>query len=128
MQQDSRMMGLHCPSPGSSLLRILRNMVKLSTRVTLNELRSPPPSGRAKLIISAKTMRMLGSIKVMKGFVYLILSSTWGAHTTQFHSNRYRLVESDDRDLIRLAVFLTTVTQLIRELFLSLMCILVILA
>lgn len=61
------MMGLHWLSPGSSLLRMMRNMVKLSTSVTLKELRSPPPSGRAKLTMSARTMRMLGSINVMKG-------------------------------------------------------------
>lgn len=72
------MMGLHWLSPGSSSLRMMRNMVKLSTSVTLKELRSPPPSGRAKLTTSAKTIRIVGSNNVMKGLRYLILSETWG--------------------------------------------------
>lgn len=70
------MMGLHWLSPGSTLLRMRRNMVKLSTSVTLKELRSPPPSGRAKLIMSARTIRILGSISVMKGLRNLIDSET----------------------------------------------------
>lgn len=51
-------------------------MVKLSTSVTLKELRSPPPSGRAKLMMSARTIRILGSIRVMKGLRNLIDSET----------------------------------------------------
>lgn len=53
-----------------------RNMVKLSTSVTLKELRSPPVSGREKLIMSARMIRMLGSISVMKGLRYLMLRET----------------------------------------------------
>lgn len=67
-------------------MRMMRNMVKLSTSVTLKELRSPPSSGREKLITSAKTSRILGSINVMKGLRYLILSATWGVWQKEFHS------------------------------------------
>lgn len=79
---DWRMMGLQWLSPGIASLRMTRNMVKLSTSVTLKELRSPPPSGRPKLITSAETIRIVGSSKVMKGLRYLILSATW---QTEFH-------------------------------------------
>lgn len=70
------MTGLQWPSPGSMSLRMTRNMVKLSTSVTLKELRSPPVSGREKLIMSARMMRMLGSTSVMKGLRYLMLRET----------------------------------------------------
>ncbi len=76
VRADWRMMGLHWLSPGSSSLRMMRNMVKLSTRVTLKELRSPPPSGRAKLTTSARTIRTEGSSNVMKGLIYLMLNDT----------------------------------------------------
>lgn len=51
-------------------------MVKLSTSVTLKELRSPPVSGREKLIMSARIIRILGSMSVMKGLRYLMLRET----------------------------------------------------
>ena len=70
------MMGLHELSPGNVSLRMTRNMMKLSTSVTLKELRSPPVSGREKLIMSARMMRRLGSISVMNGLRYLILRET----------------------------------------------------
>lgn len=73
---DWLMMGPHSLSPGSWSLRISRNMVKLSTRVTLKELRSPHLSGRAKLTMSARMSRMLGSSSVMKGFCSRIFKIT----------------------------------------------------
>lgn len=76
------MTGLHLLSPGSMSLRMMRNMVKLSTSVTLKELRSPPVSGREKLIMSARMIRMLGSISVMKGLRYLMLRNTFREGTS----------------------------------------------
>lgn len=80
------MMGLHWVSPGSMSLRMMRNIVKLSTSVTLKELRSPPSSGREKLSTSAKRIRILGSINVMKGLRYSTLRETWGVWRTEFQS------------------------------------------
>lgn len=66
-------------------------MVKLSTSVTLKELRSPPVSGREKLIMSARMIRILGSISVMKGLRYLMLRATCRHRT----SVRYWCVHTD---------------------------------
>lgn len=85
MWADWRMMGLQELSPGSISLRMLRNTVKLSTSVTLKPLRSPPPSGRAKLTISARRIRILGISNVTKGLVGLILKFTWGTWQTKCH-------------------------------------------
>lgn len=85
------MTGLHLLSPGRMSLRMTRNMVKLSTSVTLKELRSPPVSGREKLIMSAMMMRMLGSISVMKGFRYLMLRET----CTHGTSLQYQCIHTD---------------------------------
>lgn len=66
-------------------LSMTRNMVKLSTSVTLKVLRSPPDSGRKKLIMSARMIRMLGSISVMKGLKYLMLRETFRHKTSVWY-------------------------------------------
>ena len=70
------MMGLHWPPPGSRSLRMMRNMMKLRTSVTLNEIRSPPPSGREKLTTSATMISILGRTRDRNGFSDRIFSDT----------------------------------------------------
>ncbi len=50
--------------------------MKLRTKVTLNELRSPPSNGRAKLTRSASSISPLGRIRVIKALKGLIDRAT----------------------------------------------------
>lgn len=52
------------PVSGRCSVRIIRDMVKLSTRVILKVLRFPPSNGRAKLPRSANMISTLGRMSV----------------------------------------------------------------
>lgn len=95
------MMGLHWPPPGSRSLRMMRNMMKLRTSVTLNEIRSPPPSGRAKLTTSATMISILGRTRDKNGFSDRIFSDTcedrWvGKRERVFASKRLFDIEREE--------------------------------
>lgn len=66
--------------------------MKLRTKVTLKELRSPPSNGSAKLTRSASIISALGRIRVTKGPKKLIDRKTCSKNKSEL--NNYRFMSS----------------------------------